>query len=145
MWDLVQQERRGAMEIAFTNNMRKHLPWMALLVGGISVVMFIRTFGELDSALRFLDSLPGVCPLKRATGLECAFCGMTHAVFKMVYGDFSGAMQSNALSLPMISIAGTLSVFKIFGYRPRIAALTNQVLIAGMLFIFLAYAILRNL
>jgi len=59
-------------------------------------------------------SLPGtdivLCPLRRATGVPCAFCGMTRAVTAAVHGDMGASLFFNPGGLLIIALAILLLV-----------------------------------
>jgi len=59
-------------------------------------------------------ALPGtdlvLCPLRRVTGVPCAFCGMTRAVTAAVHGDFGASLFFNPGGLLIIALAVLLLV-----------------------------------
>ena len=48
---------------------------------------------------------PG-CPFRRITGVDCPFCGMTHATIALGHGDFRGALGFHPLA-PLV-LAGLI-------------------------------------
>jgi hypothetical protein len=59
-------------------------------------------------------ALPGtdivLCPLRRATGVPCPFCGMTRAVTAAVHGDIGASLFFNPGGLVVIALAILLLV-----------------------------------
>ena len=59
-------------------------------------------------------ALPGtdivLCPLRRATGVPCPFCGMTRAVTSAVHGDIGASLFFNPGGLLVIALAILLLV-----------------------------------
>ncbi len=59
-------------------------------------------------------ALPGtdivLCPLRRATGVPCPFCGMTRAVTAAVHGDMGASLFFNPGGLLIIALAILLLV-----------------------------------
>ncbi len=76
------------------------------------------------------------CPLVLTTGLPCAGCGMTRAVFFMITGQFSRSFRLNPMALPVILFAA-YSIFtryilnkKVKGFKIGIIILCAGMLIA---------------
>nr|HEX4319116.1 DUF2752 domain-containing protein [Kofleriaceae bacterium] len=67
--------------------------WAATMVFGLAV-------GALGSAStqRAIVSDGPPCPLKTVTGIDCPFCGMTHATVALGRGDWSGALHAHPLA-----------------------------------------------
>jgi len=61
--------------------------------------------------LSFL-SLPDVvlCPLRRWTGIPCAFCGMTRSVVALVHGDVGSSLALNPGGVLLVAAAVALLV-----------------------------------
>ncbi len=57
---------------------------------------------------------PG-CPLKATTGLDCPFCGMTHATLAMGGGDFGRALEFHPLAPLVLLFVLSLLVLVAFG------------------------------
>lgn len=101
---------------------------------------FIRTvdWSQIEKGL----ALGPGCPLRRTTGLLCAFCGMTHSWIAVFKGDIGRALQENLLG-PFVLAASNLWAIvmltrkKPFNWHPRAAVLILAVL--------LTYAVARNI
>jgi hypothetical protein len=62
---------------------------------------------------RILDDGPG-CPLKATTGIDCPFCGMTHATLALGGGDLERALDYHPLApLVVIGMVGLMFVISI--------------------------------
>lgn len=56
---------------------------------------------------------PGVCLIKRVTGIPCPSCGTTRSVLSILHGDFYGALLWNPFGIIIVSVLliGPLWVF----------------------------------
>jgi len=59
--------------------------------------LVIGAIGPESWKASIVDDGPG-CPLKFATGIDCPFCGMTHATVAMGGGDFGTALDYHPLA-----------------------------------------------
>lgn len=75
--------------------------WICAIVGGFVA-------GALGVGRYLLDDSPG-CLFKWATGVDCPFCGMTHATVALGAGDWSAAHHAHPLAL--VVIGGSLAIF----------------------------------
>ena len=48
------------------------------------------------------------CIFRRATGLRCPLCGLTHAVIALVHGDLAHALAQNPLVIPYVILLAVL-------------------------------------
>ena len=67
---------------------------LASFGAGIAFLARNRSWEQIEG---FLQSLPYFCPLKKFTGLECAFCGMTHSWLALFRGEWMKAFHYNWL------------------------------------------------
>ncbi len=84
-----------------------------------------------------LDRSIPLCPLHRATGLYCPFCGGLRAVRLLLRGHLLDAFRMNPLFVLSLPLLGLLAV------RPRWAR-RKGLLVAAVVLIFL-YGIARNI
>jgi hypothetical protein len=119
-----------------------------LLVSVISLFFFagaVTFFIPAASLIHAIESLPQTCPLRRFTGLQCAFCGMTHAWIYFWHGEWAHAFQENRLSLalfigaPVLLFASFSAKFRDFWTDSRIKGA-----IWILLVLLIGYAIMRN-
>lgn len=74
------------------------------------------------------------CPLVLMTGLPCAGCGMTRAVFFMLTGQFYRSWLLNPMALPVILFAGYCMIFRyVFGKKVKGFKAGLIILCLGML------------
>ena len=89
------------------------------------------------------------CPLKSATGLECAGCGSQRALHFLLNGELKQAFHQNALLLPFIPYL-TLGYFIQFNKEPSTTVirwrkiLYGSVAIKVIAILLFAYTIYRN-
>jgi hypothetical protein len=92
----------------------------------------------------FLQAVPLQCPLKKFTGLSCAFCGMTHAWIAVFRGEFRKSIEFNALAMPLMAfLAFTFGA--IFGFKMKASRILSPAVIWACVTIAMVYAIARNL
>lgn len=130
------------------------LPSAGTRVSRVSGVLLLSGLGASFLAARvlgkarvfaLLDSLPPACPLKIALGLQCSFCGMTHAFLHLFFGEGREALRANLLSIPVF--AGVLAVSGGWaaGRLPSIPVERGRALAWTAIGVLLAYTVLRNL
>lgn len=78
--------------------------WLGFVLG----VLAIGAFGSDALRARVAEDGPG-CPLRMATGIRCAFCGMTHATLALGHGDLRAALHLHPLA-PLV-LAGVIYVY----------------------------------
>jgi hypothetical protein len=78
--------------------------WILVITGALVV----GASGWVAGRNAGLDDSPG-CIFKRATGIDCAFCGMTHATVALGAGDLSAAHHAHPLAI--IVLVGSLLIF----------------------------------
>lgn len=95
--------------------------WGLMIVAGL----VIGAVGPASWKDAMLDDGPG-CPLKATTGIDCPFCGMTHATLAMGGGDFKAALEFHPLApivvFGMVALMFLISIGKtealLRGHRP---------------------------
>jgi hypothetical protein len=88
-----------------------------------------------------------VCQFHRLTGLNCPGCGMTRALYALLHGKFSAALQDNALfvlTLGALAIRGAWCGWKTCYKRATVEFIPAKFLWL-LLVIALVFTILRNL
>ena len=101
-------------------------------------------------AIAYVASLlfPGMDPYcwwRSQTGLICPGCGATHSATALFQGDVIGAMQANALFIPVagLGLYGVYNYWASGDFLPeKLKSRSAAWIVAG---IVLAYAIFRNL
>jgi hypothetical protein len=78
--------------------------WIVAIVGAL----LIGLSGSAWWRDALLDDGPG-CIFKRVTGVDCAFCGMTHATVALGAGDLGAAHRAHPLAI--VVLVGTLVGF----------------------------------
>lgn len=74
------------------------------------------------------------CPLVLVTGLPCAGCGMTRAVFFLLTGQFERSFRLHPMALPVLLFAGYCAVRRwLLGKRVKGFQAGLLLLCAGML------------
>jgi hypothetical protein len=73
--------------------------------------------------LRVADDAPG-CLWKWVTGIDCPFCGMTHATVALGAGDWSGAHAAHPLAIVVLALLVAAALLLATGrahvLRPRV-------------------------
>lgn len=110
------------------------------LLGFLGLV-YIYFKDPLDPSLIF-------CPVFHYTGVYCAGCGSTRAIYQLLHGNFFGALRYNPLmiiSIPLlIYLIAEPELNRKFGWRlPRVFTTAFRVYIA--IAMLLLYTILRNI
>lgn len=77
------------------------------------------------------------CPLRFLTGISCAGCGMTRALFALLHGDFAAAWHFH----PLIYIMPLLLI--LFFFRNRFSSKTRKNIIVFIFVLFTAVYIIR--
>ena len=67
-------------------------------------------------------------PLERLFGLKGFFSGMTEGTYRLVHGDFSGAVDANPYTL---LVAAIFAICVVFGVRPRLRKTWHEVAFLG--------------
>lgn len=107
----------------------KNLPWREVRTKCALLLGFAGFYGLLSAA--------GIgCPILFFTGISCAGCGMTRAVFSVLRLDFAGALRMH----PLVFTAPFLLFFFLFGSAlPKKAVKyfwTGAVLLYGGVYLF---------
>jgi hypothetical protein len=50
----------------------------------------------------FRENGATLCPFRMVTGIPCPGCGMGHALFFALRGDFAGSFRSHPLGIPLL-------------------------------------------
>ena len=79
----------------------------AAWAGAIGVGLAVGASGSARWRDALLDDGPG-CVFHAATGVNCPFCGMTHATIALGAGDWRGALASHPLA-PIV-VVGMLAI-----------------------------------
>ena len=88
-----------------------------------------------------------VCQFHRLTGLNCPGCGMTRALYALLHGNFSAALQDNALfvlTLGTLALRGGWFLWNNF-YRRSTGEIFPAKFLWPLLAVALTFTILRNL
>ena len=56
------------------------------------------------------------CFFRRLTGLQCPGCGMTHAIFSFIHGNYAEAIRYNILSVTICPLIGLFLIIKSIKY-----------------------------
>src|SRR5690348_17177077 len=74
--------------------------------------------------LRVADDAPG-CLWKWVTGIDCPFCGMTHATVALGAGDWSGAHAAHPIAIVVLALAALAGGLLLAGraLKPRVVLL----------------------
>ena len=119
------------------------------ILAGVGLSIF--AFGSLF--LRFFNPVKAqilpACPLLTTTGYACPGCGMTRGFHALFHGDIITAMDFNAL-IPFFAIAFTyfgISMFLVVlrGKGLPYNKLFNPITLVVILFVMIAFGIVRNL
>ena len=78
--------------------------WALMTLG----VLAVGALGSEGTRAAVLDDGPG-CFFKAATGIDCVFCGMTHATVALGAGDWSASHAAHPLAL--VVVLGALTMF----------------------------------
>ena len=89
------------------------------------------------------------CPLLRAFGWQCPFCGMTHGTVALLHGDIAQVFRTNPFAIVYV-LGLALMIASVFGLRvslPRGQAgpMLSRVATFSMFGVFVAYSLARNL
>ncbi len=95
----------------------------AVWVLAIVVTLGVGAFGSAELHASFLDDGPG-CIFRMATGVLCAFCGMTHATVALGAGDLGAAFDAHPLA-PVV-VLGALWLLGLTAIGRADALLTNR-------------------
>ena len=80
--------------------------WVVAIVAALAA----GASGHAGAQDALLDDAPG-CVFKLATGVDCAFCGMTHATVALGAGDLGAAHAAHPLAI--VVLVGALALFGI--------------------------------
>ncbi len=130
----------GGRKVRFSLGWR--VRWPILLIGPVVLIWGGALWIGKDALLGWLDSLPPTCPLKSWFGFKCAFCGMTHAMIRILFFDFRGATAENLLSVPLAGVS--LTVLGLAAFSP-VRLIHRKGLAWSALGILCSYAIFRNI
>jgi hypothetical protein len=78
--------------------------WIIVIVGAL----IVGASGSARWRDALLDDGPG-CIFKRVTGVDCAFCGMTHATVALGAGDLGAAHDAHPLAI--VVLIGSMLAF----------------------------------
>jgi hypothetical protein len=111
-----------------------------LILGAIAVVLH---FFEWPAVESFLSAIPYRCPLKLFTGLDCAFCGMTHSWIAILRGEWSEALRFNVLGpfVWVLAVGSALAVVAGVKIETKIKPWMGAV----SLTVLIGYFVIRNL
>jgi len=93
--------------------------WAAAIIGGLA----IGAFAPASWRSAVADGGPA-CPFRFATGVECPFCGMTHATIALGAGDWRAALTYHPLA-PIV-LFGTLALMVAIAAGRAGALLANK-------------------
>ena len=114
------------------------LKWgLALCTAGIAYALFVQLTGW---------GIP--CPFHAITGLYCPGCGVSRFCLALLRLDFPAAARSNAALLAMLPLGTAVlaaGVVKYIRTGERRLSRWQNVLVWGMIAVFLLFGILRNL
>lgn len=102
--------------------------WILLIVAGFAV----GASGSARARDAMLNDSPG-CIWKWTTGVDCPFCGMTHATVELGAGDLHAAHRAHPLAI--VVIAGALAMFAIVaaGRTDLLLARRRPIIIMGVI------------
>ncbi len=106
-----------------------------------------RSWEQIETTLA---QIPYQCPLKQVLGIQCAFCGMTHAWLAILKGEWVKAFQFNPLGPFLFGVTGGGAVLICFGFDPRRlqwfqTQRQKQVFISVLLGSLILFMVWRNL
>jgi hypothetical protein len=89
------------------------------------------------------------CPLQRAFGWQCPFCGMTHGTVALLHGDIAQVFRTNPFAIVYV-VGLALMIASVFGFvwapfRSTRLQWAKTAVIVGAALAFSAYSIGRNL
>ena len=112
-------------------------------VVGIATGVFVATYFNPVTAGFF-----PLCPFHALTGLNCPGCGLTRGFNALFHGDFLNALHLNAL-IPLYALIFGYILLSLIFTTIRGRGLPWQFfkpwMVFGLLFISLAFGVLRNL
>jgi len=91
----------------------------AAIIAGLAIAAFAPASWRAGIA----DGGPA-CPFRYATGVDCPFCGMTHATLALGAGDWRAALAYHPLA-PIV-LFGTLALFVLVAAGRADALLANR-------------------
>jgi len=107
-----------------------------LIAGGYAALVVagfvIGAVGPESWRRAMLDDGPG-CPLKATTGIDCPFCGMTHATLAMGGGDLSGALEHHPLAPFVLLFVLTLLILVAAGRTNALLAGRRPFIVLGVI------------
>jgi Protein of unknown function (DUF2752) len=125
-----------------SNNLRRIA--MIALIGLISLAVLVNRSSWIQIE-KILTRLPLQCPLNRFTGLECAFCGMTHSWISILRFEWSDAVHYNPLG-PILFVAFFVLLILSAGKKlPLISAESKRKIMLGAVFVLITFTVLRNI
>ena len=76
----------------------------------IAAALAVGAFGSASTRARVAAGGPA-CPFRWATGVDCPFCGMTHATVALGAGELRGALVFHPLApVVLVALVGVLAI-----------------------------------
>ncbi len=132
------------MALVPTNN-RKLSTFLRFILLAELVIAFVIASASYEVINSYLNSSLIVCPLRRFTGLLCAFCGMTHAWISIFQGKWRLASEQNWFSVPIFLFFNSYLMVGCFGLKFKLEPARQKILVLMALSTLIIYALFRNL
>ena len=118
----------------------------ALILGAGSVTLGV---AYVPGVSTWLLSHGSTCPLQRAVGWQCPFCGMTRGTIALLHGDLGEVLRRNPFAIIYV-IGLALMVASVLGFSPRSLfdrdrrGLDRAAAVSGLL-MFATFSLVRNI